>query len=84
MLDVIFLNLKFIILLYNSVSLLNGFFIIFIIISFYFLINNNMSKAPLLIEMDSIKEEKEEISHKASGVRPSKLSRVSRLSVQDF
>lgn len=43
-----------------------------------------MSKAPLLIEMDSIKEEKEEISHKVSGVRPSKLSRVSRLSVKDF
>lgn len=42
-----------------------------------------MSKAPLLIEMDSIKEGKEE-SNKVSGVRASKLSIVSRLSVKDI
>lgn len=37
-----------------------------------------MNKAPLLIEMDSIKEVE---NHKVSGVRPSKFSIVSRLSV---
>lgn len=40
-----------------------------------------MNKVPLLIEMDTIKEEE---SYKASGVRPSKFSIVSRLSVKDF
>ncbi|CAD8053105.1 unnamed protein product [Paramecium primaurelia] len=40
-----------------------------------------MNKTPLLIEMAQIKEEE---SHKISGVRQSKFSIVSRLSVQDL